>query len=122
MGEETLYKEIKDGDDILNKYKNSYESKILNKALPVRSNKETNIQLKFIATMAGINFPLSYHIARHTFRQLMSEAGIEEHGVIKLMMGHSQRRDIDGIYYSVTETRLLEAKRKFELFLANNLA
>ena len=30
-------------------------------------------------------------------------------------------RETDGIYYSVTESRLLEAKRKFELYLKKSL-
>jgi hypothetical protein len=38
-------------------------------------------------------------------------------GVIKRMMGHSRNGEIDGIYYAVTESRLMEAKRKFELYL-----
>jgi site-specific recombinase XerD len=102
---------------LLEKYRESYEAKTLNKCFPGRSNKETNVQLKFLATMAGIPFPLSYHIARHTFRQMIAEAGIVETGVIKKLMGHSSRREIDGIYYQVTDSRLLEAKKKIDLFL-----
>jgi integrase len=75
------------------------------------------VQLKILANMVGIPLKLTTHIARHTFRQLLAEADIYEMGVIKRMMGHSRNGEIDGIYYAVTESRLMEAKRKFELYL-----
>ncbi len=103
--------------DIINKYKHTAEAEITGRVLPKRSNKEVNIQLKILANMVDIPIKLTTHISRHTFRQLLAEADIYEMGVIKRMMGHSSRNDIDGTYYSVTESRLLEAKRKFELYL-----
>ena len=103
--------------EIISKYKNTAESEITGRVLPKRSNKEVNIQLKILANMVDIPIKLTTHISRHTFRQLLAEADIYEMGVIKRMMGHSSRNDIDGTYYSVTESRLLEAKRKFELYL-----
>lgn len=102
---------------IIDKYKNSAEREITGNVLPKRSNKELNIQLKILANMAGISLKLTTHIARHTFRQLLAEADIYEMGVIKRMMGHSRGGEIDSIYYVVTESRLMEAKRKFELYL-----
>ena len=107
--------------EILNKYKNSGEVEITGCVLPKRSNKEVNVQLKILANRVGIPIRLTTHIARHTFRQLLAEADIYEMGVIKRMMGHSSNREIDGIYYAVTESRLLEAKRKFELYLKKSL-
>lgn len=108
--------------DIINKYKQSSEIEITGKVLPKRSNKEVNIQLKILANMVDIPIKLTTHISRHTFRQLLAEADIYEMGVIKRMMGHSSLNDIDGTYYSVTESRLLEAKRKFELYLEKSFS
>lgn len=108
--------------EIIERYKNTVEIEITGAVLPKRSNKEVNVQLKVLANMAGIPLKLTTHIARHTFRQLLAEADIYEMGVIKRMMGHSSHRDIDGIYYSVTESRLMEAKRKFELYLEKSLS
>ena len=71
--------------------------------------------------MANVSVKLSTHIARHTFRQLLGEADIYEMGVIKRMMGHSKNREIDGTYYTVTEARLMESKRKFDLYLNKTL-
>lgn len=106
---------------IILKYKQSVETQITGCVLPRRSNKELNSQLKTIATLSEVYIKLSTHIARHTFRQLLAEAGIEDYGVIKRMMGQSRNGDVDEIYYSVTESRLLVAHNKFETFLKNNL-
>jgi site-specific recombinase XerD len=107
--------------EIMNKYKNTVEREITRRILPKRSNKEVNVQLKILANMAEIPIKLTTHIARHTFRQLLAEADIYEMGVIKRMMGHSSSNEIDGTYYAVTESRLLEAKRKFDLYLEKSL-
>ena len=107
--------------EIVEKYKKIEEIEITGKVLPGRSNKEVNVQLKVLARMVSIPIKLSTHIARHTFRQLLAEADIFEMGVIKRMMGHSRSSEIDGTYYVVTETRLFEAKRKFELYLEKSL-
>jgi site-specific recombinase XerD len=90
--------------------------------LPYRSNKEVNSQLKFLSQIAKIPIKLSTHIGRHTFRQLLAEAGIEDYGVIKRMMGQSRSGDVDETYYSITESRLINAKNKFESFLNQNLS
>ncbi|MES2849330.1 MAG: site-specific integrase [Bacteroidota bacterium] len=107
--------------EIINLYRNTPKAKITGKILPIRSNKEINAQLKIIAGICNIPIPLTVHVARHSFRQMLSESGIVETAVIKVMMGHSSRNDIDDIYYSVTESRLLEAKKMLELYLKNNL-
>ncbi len=91
------------------------------KIIPNRSNKEMNLILKFIAVKAEIGFNLTCHTARHTFRQLLSEANIEEMGTIKRMMGHSFNGDIDAVYFNVTESRLLVAKSKLEEYLNTTL-
>jgi hypothetical protein len=65
---------------------------------------------------------LSTRIARHTFRQLLAESNIEDYGVIKRLMGQSRNGDVDEVYYSVTESRLIEARNKFEIYLHKNLA
>ncbi len=108
--------------EIINKYKNDLSVIINNGIIPRRSNKEINYQLKHIATKVGISIRLSHHIARHSFRQLLAEAGVEDMGVIKRMMGHSRQNDIDSVYYSITDSRLLEAKNKFELYLTKYLS
>lgn len=106
---------------IVKHYKEARENQITGLVLPKRSNEKLNVQLKILAEMVNIPINLSSHIARHTHRQLLSEAGIEDRGVIKRMMGHSGSGDIDSVYYSITESRLREAKQKFEKFLKKHL-
>jgi site-specific recombinase XerD len=106
---------------IASKYKEHIKSKIPGGVLPHRSNKEVNSKLKFLAHLTNIPIKLSTHIGRHTFRQLLAESEIEDYGVIKRMMGQSRNGDVDETYYSITESRLLSAKNKFESFLKKNL-
>ena len=103
--------------EIIKKYQKLTEIEITGKVLPYRSNKEINSQLKLISQMAGIHIRLTTHIARHTFRQLLAEAGIVDIGVIKRMMGQSRNGDVDEIYYSITEKALNKAKSKIERLL-----
>jgi integrase len=113
---------VQQAKEILDRYKEAAENQITGLVLPKRSNEKLNLNLKSLAALAGIPFNLSSHIARHTHRQLLAEAGIEDMGVIKRMMGHSGSGDIDSVYYSVTESRLLEAKNRFEKYLNEHLA
>ena len=106
---------------IIDKYKNDPNILPYNNVIPKKSNKEINIQLKIIAAKIGIPFKVSSHTARHTFRQLLSESGIEDDAVIKRMMGQSRTDAVDNVYYEVTETRLMEARNRFNNFLKLNL-
>jgi site-specific recombinase XerD len=107
--------------ELVEKYKNEKENLILRRVLPQRSNQKLNSNLKILSNMIEVPFELKSHIARHTFRQLMGEAGISDMGVIKRMMGQNRSGDIDEVYYTVTEARLVEAKNKFELYLKEHL-
>jgi site-specific recombinase XerD len=107
---------------IVEKYKNESEHQITRRVLPQRSNQKINSNLKILSNMIEVSFELKSHIARHTFRQLLGEAGITDMGVIKRMMGQSRSGDIDSVYYSVTEARLIEAKNKFERYLTEHLS
>jgi integrase len=112
---------VSQGKEILERYKDSPDRKIGDAVLPYRSNKELNLQLKYLATLANISLNLSHHISRHTYRQLLAEAGIEDMGVIKKMMGQTRKNDIDDVYYVVTERKLLQAKQKFQHYLNEHL-
>lgn len=120
-GEEVEMFLVPQAVEIINRYMNTPESRITGRVLPQRSNPKFNVQLKMISEMVNNPFPLTTHIGRHTFRQLLSEAGIEDAGLIKRMMGHSREGDIDAVYYLITEERLIEAKRKYEVFLQKYL-
>lgn len=101
--------------DLIGKYKEF--NKFKETLIPFISNQQLNMWLKIIAEKVGISKPLSSHIARHTYRQLLSEAGIKDLAAIKTMMGHSRNKDIDSVYHNVTERQLLEAKEQYQTFL-----
>lgn len=114
-GVETRQFLISQAKDIIEKYKN--ENHFQETLLPSISNQQLNLRLKILAEKVKITKPLTSHIARHTFRQLLSEAGLKDLAAIKTMMGHSRRNDIDAVYHSVTEKQLLEAKGQYQLFI-----
>lgn len=89
----------------------------LNKTFPAISNQQMNMRLKLLGEKAGITKKLTCHMARHSFRQLIAEAGIRDLATIKMLMGHSRNNDIDSIYHNVTESQLLEAKNKLQTYL-----
>lgn len=99
------------------KYEKKNDADADKKIFPYRSNKEINERLKLIAQMIGVQFSLSTHTARHSYRQLIGEAGITDDSVIKRLMGHSRRGDIDEVYYKVTEKALIDAKQKLDILL-----
>lgn len=116
-GVETRQFLVSQANSVIEKYKSIMEYK--ETLLPPISNQQLNMRLKTIAEKVGIHKPLSSHIARHSYRQLLSEAGLKDLAAIKTMMGHSRNRDIDAVYHSVTEKQLLESKLQFQLFLDN---
>jgi integrase len=107
--------------EIINRYKQHPETQIKTTIFPKRSNKEVNVQLKVLGGLIDVPIKLTTHIGRHTFRQLLAEAGIVDFAVIKRMMGHSRKNEIDEVYYSVTESALINAKQMFEKFLDKHL-
>ena len=113
---------VKNVVEIVDRYSHLPARQIEGYLLPRRSNTKINDMLKVIAERAKITrLSLTSNIGRHTFRQLLGEAGIVEPGVIKRMMGHSTNSDIDSTYYCITESKLIDAKNKLELFLDKHL-
>ena len=107
--------------DLIKKYEHSAHRQIQNLIFPQRSNQKVNSYLKILATKCGITIELTSHIARHSFSQLLSEAGVENSLVLDKMMGHSSENYIGSKYRFVSEDNLIDAKNKFEQFLKNNL-
>jgi len=106
---------------LITKYKNNPKVCSSEFVFPDIDNSTYNKTLKILALKAGINFNVTTHTGRHSFRQLLSEANIDDAAVIKRLMGQKNRDLIDAVYYKITESRLLEAKYKFEVYLSQNL-
>lgn len=77
------------------------------------SNAGIRYQLSKISGVASINSPFSAHIIRHTFAQLMMDAGIDL-ADLQQLMGH-ERPETTQRYASVSEERKREAHRKFHM-------
>lgn len=107
--------------NMINKYKDHPLSSSTPYVFPFIDNSDYNKILKLLALKTSVNFKLSTHTGRHSFRQFLPEAGIEDSSVISRMMGKAIKDRVDNVYYEITESRLIEAKRKFELYLCNNL-
>jgi len=84
------------------------------RCLPKRSLDKQNLNLKLIALMAGLEIPLSTYTARRFFRQSISASGIRENMVIKSLMGHTCRNDMDSHYFYVSDEILSNAKVQLE--------
>jgi integrase len=102
---------IKQSMDIINKYVDELPQK---RILPPRSLDKLNVNLKLIAVLAEIDYPLSTYTARRFFRQSIHEAGISEALVVKTLMGHTRSKDIDSHYFYVNDDILIKAKKKLQ--------
>ncbi|MCK6649050.1 MAG: tyrosine-type recombinase/integrase, partial [Bacteroidia bacterium] len=85
--------------------------------LPKLSNQKLNDALRDLAEKLNIPKKLTSHLARHSFRQLLAEAGVIDMAAIKTLMGHSRSNDIDSIYHHVTDRQLLDARNKLQDYL-----
>lgn len=112
---------VKPAIDIITKYKGYAKNGNSGYILPRISNKTYNQYLKIIAVRVGVNFNLTTHTARHTFRLLQNEAKSTDIATIKTMMGQSAKNDIDYVYNDVSERQLLDAKELLEKYLINLL-
>ena len=100
---------------ILEKYRNSPETIIKGKCLPVLSNQRMNSYLKEIADICGIEKDLTTHLARHTFATTVTLTNGVTLETVSNMLGHRSIRTTQ-IYAKVvqakvsTEMELLEQK------------
>jgi len=75
--------------DVVKKYEDSEERKILGKVLPAITNQKLNAYLKVIADLTGIKKNLTHHVARHTCATtilLSNEVPME---VVSKWLGHT---------------------------------
>ena len=66
--------------------------------------------------------PLTSHLARSIYNQLLNEADISDSLLINKLMGWSSKNRIESRYRGITENKLMEAKLKLQFFLDNLLA
>lgn len=103
--------------EIIDKYNESPERKILKRLLPRISNQKVNAYLKVISDLAGIR-PITHHIARHTFATticLNNKMPIEE---LSKLLGHTSIKTTQ-IYGRITQQRLAESIKRINKSLSH---
>lgn len=92
---------------IIDKYKDDFESLRSNKILPLYSNQKINSYLREIVESCGIHKHITFHVARHTFATtVMLSNGVPIETVSKLL-GHAKLSTTQ-IYARVVETKISE--------------
>lgn len=106
----------KEAMELINKYKDYDEVKVLQTLLPKRSNKQINLALKNIGLKANIHKPLYTKHARRFFRQSLYDAQIPEELTKKTMMGHSTAGDITSKYLAKKDGMFIQASELLNKF------
>jgi len=96
---------------ILKRYTDLPERIIKNKALPQLSNQKTNFFLKAVADIAGLQRPLTHHMARHTCATTVLLDNDVPMEVTSRFLGHTSIRATQ-VYGRITHHQLSKAIRK----------
>lgn len=102
--------------EILAKYKHHSQCQNSRAVLPMLSNQKMNSYLKEIADLCGIEKPLTYHIARHTFATtvtLVNKVPIE---TVSKMLGHATIKQTQD-YAQVVEEKISNDMKDLRLIL-----
>ncbi len=92
---------------VMNKYADHPQCSNKGLLLPIMSNQKMNAYLKEIADLCGIDKPLTFHIARHTFATTVTlNNGVPIESVAK-MMGHTSIKTTQ-IYAKVMDHKISE--------------
>jgi len=81
--------------------------------LPIISNVNYNLELKGVASVCGIDKPISSHWARHTGATLLLNKGIEL-GIISKICGHSSTRITEQVYAKILDKTIVNALKKLD--------
>ena len=98
---------LQSASDILNRYRRRSDFQAGDPIFPRITNQEVNRCLKIIQAVCGIQFPLTFHIARHTFAKTIALKNGIPITTIQVMMGHT-KINTTMIYAEVDEETVLE--------------
>lgn len=96
--------------EIIEKYKTHPYVISRGKLLPVYSNQKMNAYLKEIADLCGIEKPLTFHIARHTFATTVTLTNGVPIETVSKLLGHTSIRTTQ-IYAKVIEKKVSDDMR-----------
>jgi len=104
---------------IIEKYKNNPRVLESGRLLPVYANQLLNSYLKEIATLCGIEKPLTFHIARHTFATTVTLTNGVPIETVSKLLGHTSIKTTQ-IYAKVIEQKVSNDMKTLRETLANN--
>ena len=93
--------------EIIEKYQTHPQTLASGKLLPVFSNQKLNSYLKEIADICGINKPLTFHIARHTFATTVTLTNGVPIETISKLLGHTKLTTTQ-VYAKVIENKIAD--------------
>lgn len=96
--------------EILKKYKNHPKCAADGAVLPVLTNQKMNAYLKEIADLCGINKPLTFHIARHTFATTVTLSNGVPIETVSKMLGHESVKQTEH-YAEVVDLKISKDMR-----------
>ena len=96
--------------EIIEKYKNNPRVLESGRLLPVYANQLLNSYLKEIADFCGIEKPLTFHIARHTFATTVTLTNGVPIETVSKLLGHTSIKTTQ-IYAKVIEQKVSEDMR-----------
>lgn len=98
---------LKSAATLLNKYKSLPDYRPGGPIFPCITNQEVNRCLKVIQAVCGIDFSLTFHIARHTFAKTVALKNGIPLETVQIMMGHAKITTTQ-IYADVDEEKVLD--------------
>jgi site-specific recombinase XerD len=104
--------------EIIEKYKTHPLVLAKGKLLPVYSNQKLNAYLKEIADLCGIQKPLTFHIARHTFATTVTLTNGVPIETVSKLLGHTSIKTTQ-IYAKVIEKKVSEDMRTLRDILSS---
>jgi len=99
---------------IIEKYKNDPRVEVSDKLLPVFTNQVLNSYLKEIADLCGIEKPLTFHIARHTFATTVTLTNGVPIETVSKLLGHTSIKTTQ-IYAKVIEQKVCDDMKELRL-------
>ena len=104
-------------EGLIEKYRNHSYCLAYNRILPFNSNQKMNAYLKEVGTICKIPFPLTTHLARHTFATSVTLANGVPLETVKELLGHRNIRTTH-IYAKVLSHKVSEDMKALKSKLA----
>jgi site-specific recombinase XerD len=104
--------------EIIEKYRRNASTLSNGQVFPLVTNQHANRCLKIIQEICGIQTPLTFHVARHTFAKTVALKNGVPLKTVQMMMGHTKITTTQ-IYADVDEEKIFDDMAKMQNALAS---